>query len=496
MSAIAPSRRPITAAAAGPAGTPVVVGVDLGTTSAKVIAVDAELRQWAATANDYALRSPRPGWAEQDPDEVAVAALAGLSAVVAAARDCGAAVAGVSLTAAMHSVLAVDEAGRPLTAALTYADGRAAGQAAALRGTAAGRALYRRTGVPHHPMAPLFKLAWFAEHEPEVARRAARWISLKEYLLGRLGAPAVVDHSVASGTGLFDLRDAGWDPEALAIAGVHAAQLSDLVAATTVLEVAALDVPVVVGGGDGALANVGAGAVRPGVAALSIGTSGAVRTVISRPATDPGSRLFCAALDGAHWVVGGAISNGGLVLRWLRDQLFVGMRVDYGQLTDLAAPVPPGADGLTILPYLTPERAPSWDGRRGAAITGLDLRHGAGHVVRAALEGIALQLRLVTDAMRDTGIAIDRLHASGGFTASPVWVQILADVLEQPIVVPVESEGSSLGAVLLGMVALGMIDDIEAAAARVPLGRTVDPIAGNAAAYRAAFERFRVARDA
>jgi gluconokinase len=496
-STIQPSQRPIRAAAAGPAGTPVVIGVDLGTTSAKVIAVDADLRTWAGTANAYGLQSPQPGWAEQDPDEVVAAARHGLTDVVAAARAHGAVIAGVSLSAAMHSVLAVDEHGTPLTPALTYADSRAADLAAAHRGTPEGMALYHRTGVPHHPMAPLFKMAWFAEHEPSLVRRVARWVSLKEYLLSQLGAPPAVDHSIASGTGMFDLHRRQWDPAALALAGATEAQLSPLVAATTVLQCDGLDAPLVVGAGDGALSNLGAGALRPGVGALSIGTSGAVRVVSGQPATDERARLFCAALDDAHWVVGGAISNGGLVLRWLRDKLFAGAaRMEYDELTALAEAVAPGADGVLVLPYLTAERAPSWDGRLGGAVLNIDLRHGTGHVVRAALEGVAFQLRMVADAMTDVGCAIDRLHASGGFTASRLWVQILADVLGREIVVPLESEGSSLGAVMLGLVALGLVEDLDAVSTRVPFGASVSPQPANAAAYDDAYGQFRDAAEA
>ena len=471
-----------------------MVAVDLGTTSAKVVAVDVELRQWAAAANAYAMHSDHPGWAEQDADEVTDAALRGLTDVLGAVRRAGATVAGVCLSAAMHSVLGVDAAFSPLTRVITYADSRALAEAASLRGSQRGAAMYRRTGVPNHPMAPVFKLAWMRDHMPDVTARVTRWISLKEYLLHRLGVEVVVDHSIASGTGLFDLQRTEWDSDALEFAGVDAATLSPLVPAVTQVAARDLDVPLVVGGGDGALSNLGAGALAEGIAALSIGTSAAIRVTRPSPRTDGKGRLFCAAVDGQRWVVGGAISNGGLVLRWLRDRLLgAGGPVSYDRLTELAQPVAPGSAGLLCVPYLTAERAPSWDGRIGAALLNLDLRHGAGHVVRAAMEGVALQLRWVADAMAESECAVGRIHASGGFTASPVWVQILADVLERDVVVPRESEGSSLGAALLGMVSLGMISDLDEAAARVPLGQVVAPREDNAPVYAAAYDAFREA---
>lgn len=488
---IPPRERPVSATAHGPAGTPVIVAVDLGTTSAKAVAADDHLRVWASAAHGYALRSPQPGWAEQDPDEVVDAAVRAMTEVMAAARTAGAAVQAVSLSAAMHSLLAVDAAGRALTPALTYADSRAAPQAAALRGTQAGDALYHRTGVPQHAMTPLAKLAWFAEHDPATAAGAHRWVSLKEHLLARLGAAPAVDRSIASGTGLLDIHGGDWDEEALRYAGITADRLAPLVATTAKLPAPALDVPLVVGGGDGALANLGAGAVAPGTAALSIGTSGAVRVTTREPLTDARGRLFCAVLDSTHWVVGGAITNGGLVLRWLRDQLFgAGAAPTYPELTALAQATPPGADGLLFVPSLAAERAPEWDGHVGGVITGLDLRHGAGHLVRAAMEGVALQLRRVVAAMEETGVAIERIHATGGFTASNVWLQILADVLQREVVVPAQPEGSSVGAILLGMVAAGTAANVDAASLLVPLGGVVSPQQQTTGLYDDAYGRF------
>ena len=497
MTVIQPSERPVRSRAAGPAGTPVVVGLDLGTTSAKAVAVDTEMRVWASTARAYPLHSPHPGWAEQTPDEVADAALRAMTDTMAAARGHGADVQGVSISAAMHSLLAVGADGRPLTQALTYADSRARDQAAELRGTPAGNALYQRTGVPMHPMAPLLKLRWYGLHDPELLRSATRWISLKEYLLWRMGAEVVVDHSIASGTGLFDLRERRWNADALAAAGISETQLSPLVSTTTVLQAREVDVPVIVGGGDGALANIGAGALRPGVAALSIGTSGAIRVTATEPITDVEARIFCNTLSDDLWVVGGAISNGGIVLRWLRDRLFSrdGMEpITYEQLTDMADVVVPGSEGLLFLPYLAAERAPRWDPSPRGALLGLDLRHGPGHIIRAAMEGVSMQLRWVADAMAEAGCEVHSVRATGGFTASRVWVQILADVLGREVHVPEESEGSSVGAALVGMVGLGLLATVESCAALVQPGRQVTPRPDCDAMYDKVYKAFRDAQ--
>lgn len=456
-------------------GRPVIVGLDLGTSNAKALAYDDELRLWGRATQEYPIDSPATGRAEQDADRVVEAALGCLTAARQQAEAAGARVRAVALSAAMHSILAVDTAGRPLTPALTYADARAAAEGDALRHTPVGDRLHARTGTAIHPMSPLLKLRWFAHNEPDTFRRAARWISLKEHLLARLGAPGLVDASIASATGMYDLATGRWDPEALAVAGVEPDRLGEIIDPMTVLRVPALDVPVVVGANDGALANLGAGAVVDGVGALTIGTSGAVRLVTRGVVADPA--LFCTVLTADRFVVGGATSNGGLVLRWLRNRWLADDHapMDYEALTDLAADVPAGAEGLLWLPYLSAERAPDWDPTLRGALLGMDLRHGRGHLVRAGLEGVALQLRRIADAVQASGGDLTELRATGGFTHSRLWLQVVADVLGRPLRLPIDPEGSTLGAAMLGMVATGAHATVDDVAAVVQLGAQVEP---------------------
>jgi gluconokinase len=369
-----------------------------------------------------------------------------------------------------------------LTPSVTFADSRAWPQAIRLRHDL-GVSLYRATGTPIHPMAPLAKLAWFAEQQPDVARRVRWWVSIKEYLLRRLCGSTVVDHAVASATGLFDLRAGDWHAGALEAAGIDRDQLGRPVPTTTVVDRlrpdvvdrlgVAADTPVVVGASDGVLANLGVGAISPGVAALSIGTSGAIRVTDRQPRTDAQMRTFCYALTEQHWVLGGAISNGGLVLRWLGDELLG--TDDYDKLTADAAAVPAGSDGVLMLPYLTAERAPRWSPLRGGVLFGLRLEHHRGHAIRAGLEGVALQLRLVADALREAGAGATRLRVTGGFVESDLWLQIVADVLASDLEIPRVEEAVAYGAALLALQALGRIDDLEAAADRVEIARTVTP---------------------
>lgn len=467
----------------------VVVGVDIGTTSTKAVAYDVQGRAGVTHSAGYPLEEPSPGYAEQDPDLILAAVLEAVRSVVAQTPG---PIAALSFSSAMHSLMGLDADGRPLTASLTWADSRAGTQAERLRASPGGLALHRRTGTPLHPMAPLPKLVWFAEQEPELCRRVASWVGIKEYVLLHLCGRLVTDHSIASATGLLDISRLAWDPEALALAGVVPEQLAELVPTTTVLpgltpgaaERTGLpaSTPVVVGAGDGPLANLGLGAVHPGVVACSIGTSGAMRVMVERASVDPLGGVFCYALTEDRWVVGGAVNNGGIVLAWTGDAL----APDLGEspeeeLLALAERAPVGSGGLLMLPYLLSERAPHWTSLPRGAYVGLTHEHRREHLVRAALEGVCQQLALVLASMRAAGNEIREVRATGGFARSGLWRQMLADALGMPVSFPAGHEGSSFGAALLGMQALGLVDSIDVAADLVRIETTVRPDPSSAA---------------
>ena len=471
----------------------VVLGVDIGTTATKVAAFGSDGGVLADHAIGYPLEEPRPGEAVQDPDVILRAVLDGVREAAAGARAAGARVAGLSFSTTMHTLIGFDGAGRPLTPSITWADTRAVAQAERLRAAPGGLALHRRTGTPVHPMAPLPKLVWFREEQPELFARVRGWAGIKEHVLRHLTAEWVTDLSVASATGLLDQAALDWDGEALELAGLEPERLPALVPSTHVLALVPAaadelgvpaDTPVVVGGADGPLANLGVGAVRPGVGACSIGTSGALRVMVERPGVDPQGRVFCYALTAERWTVGGAINNGGVVLQWAHDAL----APDLGEpaavaLLELAARVPAGSDGLLMLPYLLSERAPHWSALPRGAYVGLTRAHRREHMVRAAVEGVCLQLALVLRSLREAGGEVRELRATGGFARSPFWRQLLTDALGMEVGFPEASEGSCLGAALLGMQALGMIESIDVAAEIVQIRETLRPEPAAAAVY-------------
>ncbi|WP_134685170.1 gluconokinase [Brevibacillus migulae] len=480
------------------------IGVDIGTTSTKAVVYTLRGEVRGIGNADYPILVPEAGWAEQEPDAIFAAVLHALHEATVRADIRPHEIASVGLSSAMHSIIATDAEGNPLTNSIIWADNRSVAHAARLRGEE-GLHIYHRTGTPIHPMTPLTKLMWIKESRPDVFSRAAKFISIKEYVLHKLFGVYVVDHSIASATGLFDIRKLDWDEVALQTAGITRDKLSEPVAVTHVLrglkgEIASKvgllpETPFVVGASDGVLANLGVGAVEPDQIAVTIGTSGAVRTVVERPLTDPTGRTFCYLLTENKWVIGGATNNGGLALRWFRDQFgaaeaeqAVSTGEDpYDLLLKKASQVEAGAQGLLFLPYLTGERAPHWNADARGSFFGIALHHQREHFIRAVLEGILFAVYQVSHVLGELAGEAREIRASGGFARSAVWRQMLADMFGVPVAVPDNHESSSLGAALLAFHAVGAIDSLAACKKLIGVADKTVPDPDNQAKYAQLF---------
>lgn len=481
-----------------------VIGWDLGTTGARAVVFDLQGRQHHVAAADYSLRSPHPGWAEQDPAEVYSAAMTCLRQASGWAAGSGWRVVAVGVSAILHSLVALNRDGEPLTPSIIWADGRSVAEAVAMRQETDAQALYGRTGSPVHPMYLPAKLRWLRRHRPEAFDGAATFGGIKEYVLRRWTKRLVGDRSVASATGLFDLRAATWDGEALALAGIDVTRLPPLVEPTEPLAVSReclqeAGLPegctVVAGGGDGVLQTIGTGCVAPGQMVAMVATSGAIRAVVDQPRTDTQSRTWCYYLAEGRWVAGAAINNAGLVYAWLRDQFahataeareFHGARatagaagrepgatpytanaslaapdVDLEDLNRWAAAVPAGADGLLFLPYLAGERSPNWNANARGVLFGLSLAHDYRHLARATLEGVAYRMRTIFEPMEEVAGPATEIRVAGGFTRSPLWLQIVADVLGRRLHLVESPEASALGAALLALRGAGIVERFE-----------------------------------
>jgi len=467
---------------------PLVIGLDAGTTGCRAVVFDRTGAIVGEAAEEYPMSIPHPGWAEQDPETIYRAVLASLQRAINSARIHPRNVSAIGLSSVLHSLIPIGEDGQALAPALIWADTRSAPQARRIRAKHDAQALYRRTGCPVHPMYPLAKLVWLQENAPDIWHRSTRFVSIKEYLIYRLCGEYLLDLSIASGTGLLNLALRDWDDEALRIAGVERECLSPIVEPTTILpplrpeaatEAGLLTgTPVVAGAADGVLSSLGIGTLGPGEMSAMIGTSGACRIVSDSPRTDPQARTWCYYLAQGKWVIGGAINNAGLAYRWVRDSFFDdGARGEdgYTRLNQLAADTNAGADGLIFLPFLTGERAPYWNVDARGVLLGLNLRHTRRHLARAAMEGVCYRMYSVYRAIDEVAGPVTEVRATGGFTRSDLWVQIMADVFGQPLLVPAVREASSLGAAVLAWIALGELKQLDEAKSLVQIRSIFEP---------------------
>lgn len=469
-----------------------IIGVDLGTSSAKIIAVRQDGKVIAHSQQEYTIQQPEPGHSEQDPDVILLAVKNGIRSVATIMKDPPAA---ISFSTAMHSVMAMDKAGKALTPLIIWADNRSQPVADRLRKTSLSAKLHQQSGTPVHAMSPLCKIIWWKEEAPEIFHAAACFIGIKEYIFYHLFGRYITDHSTASATGLFNIHTLTWNADSLEAAGITTAQLPELVSSNSIIEgllekvAGELGIPAntrfIAGASDGCLAQLGSNALDKGHATLTIGTSGAVRMAIPEPLTDPQGRLFTYVLTPGHFVTGGAINNGGVVLQWYLDSFLQSatekpLNVDAGLQQALSTP--PGAEGLLCLPYLHGERAPVWDGHAKGAFIGVQPQHTTWHFMRALLEGMALGLLSITEALEETAGKVEKISVSGGFTHSPEWVQLMADVFQRPMYLRNESDASAMGAVLLGFQTLQLETQFTA-----PQEKVFEPREEHAAVYSKAY---------
>jgi len=438
-----------------------MIGVDIGTSSTKVIALLPNGHVQALYQQAYATQQPQPGHSEQNPDEILQAVTRGIRQV---AQEMKQAPAGICFSSAMHSLMALDAQGRPLTPLLTWADNRSQATADALRPTGQGKALYFQTGVPIHPMTPLCKIAWMRQHATPLFARTAQWLGIKEYVLYRFFGKYVMDYSIASATGLFDIHARMWSAQAMQAAGISSAQLPECVPTHHILKQLPghiahelgipANTPFILGASDGCLAQLGSGALAPGHATLTIATSGALRIASARPIRDEQQRIFNYILDDGHFISGGPVNNGGIILQWFVRDFLQQKEADLDTYIQQALAIAPGAEGLVCLPYLLGERAPVWDGHARGAFIGVQPQHTVMHFMRAAMEGIAFGLLSIANALQETAGPLQQIAVSGGFTASPGWIQLMADVFQQPMHLGQQNDASALGAAMMGFAAL------------------------------------------
>ncbi|MEO6456552.1 MAG: gluconokinase [Ginsengibacter sp.] len=469
------------------------LGVDIGTTSAKAVAFSITGEVIASNSCPYKMYHPRPSWSEQDPDEVLNAAILSSNHVISSFKNVSPKF--IAFSSAMHGFIAMDKNGRPLTQCIIWADNRATEIAERFKHSESGRSFYHNTGVPAHAMSPLCKLIWLKENEPTIFKNTYKFIGIKEYIFYRLFGKYIIDTSVASGTGLFNIKNLAWDQDILSFLDITPTFLSKVVSVKYQLPfkpapssngsrfLISTGTPLIIGGSDGALANLGTGAVELHSMAVSIGTSGAARIVTHKVETDIKMRTFCYHLKDNLYIIGGPGNNGAVVLEWLKDNLLE-TKETYAELFQRAATIAPGSEGLILIPYILGERAPVWNSNARGIYFGLNINHTKSHLIRACMEGIIYAMYSIAKILLEKG-DITEIYATGGFVQSSLWLQMLADVCNIKVLVSGAVESSALGAVMIGMEAL----EIEAYPKKEILS-SYQPDLTNHGIYMKQFEKF------
>jgi gluconokinase len=479
-----------------------IIGVDVGTTGCRACIFNIEGVLISSASLEYPLYTPKPFLAEQNPEEIYSSVVAVIKSAVDQFSASGNNILAITLSTVFHSLILVDKDCNPLYPMLTWADLRSIKYSEYINSHYDASEIYNKTGCPIHPMYPLSKILWFRYEMPDIFFKTAKFISIKEYIIHKIFNKYIVDKSIASGTGFYNLKELKWDDKLLDLLRINNHQLSEVVSTTYIeykinkIEANKMnispEIPVVIGAGDGVLSAVGTGAVNAGQAVATIGTSGAVRVLVKSPQVDKKARTWCYNLTDEFWVLGGAINNGGIILRWLRDNFFPceqfiakKLHIDvYDMMTNYAANVSAGSDGLIMLPYFAGERSPYWNANARGVLFGLNLNHDKTHIARATIEGITYRMYSIFSALEDVTGDINDIRVSGSFIRSRLWLQIMSDVFGKTITVPDQTEGAAYGAVILGIYALGLTKDIKEYANKIKIKDRYFPLKENHQKYK------------
>lgn len=472
-------------------------GVDLGTSSVKFLAFDKIFQPLYRFSKKYELHSSKENQAELDPDEVLNKTISTVKKLVDRTKKDNYQIQFISFSSALHSLIAVDRDYNPLTGCLTWADSRAMEFKPVLVEFFQQEYIYQKTGCPPHAMYMPAKILWIKKYRPGLAEKIAKYITIKEYILYHLTSQKVVDYSLAGAGGLMNINELKWENKLLDFLELSPDKLGNLRDAKyriylnkSVVKEIGVNVPVVIGSGDGPLANLGAGAFQENNYVVTIGTSGAVRRFSRKPVLDKFHRTWCYLLDEDIYLPGGAINNGGLVLDWLQRNFYKELKTEkefFNKLEKTLLDLPPGCNKLFFLPFLSGERSPNWQSATRGIILGLGLNHGRPELLKAAVEGIVMRIYSVYEALKNMLGENNKIIATGGFTRSEAWLQLLSDILGKKVCSFQDHEASAAGAAMLGAVAVGEISDYNNIKTNFKVKSTKEPDLKNYRKYQKLF---------
>ena len=492
-----------------------ILAHDLGTTGNKASLFDEQGKVRASSYSVYATEYARPNWAEQNPEDWWQAVCASTRELFAAAKVSPRQIACISFSGQMMGCVVLDRQARPLRNALIWADTRAIPQAQQMIAKVGMERAYRITGHRASASYSAAKIMWVRDHQPEIFAAAYKFVNAKDFIVARLTGVFATDYSDASSTNLYDLETYDWSPEMLAAAGLDRSVLPELHEASDVVGQVLASVaeevgvpagtPVVIGGGDGSCAAAGAGVVREGSAYNYLGSSSWIAIASRQPVFDPSLRTFTwAHLMRGMYSPCGTMQAAGGSYQWLRDT-FCQQEKDAAELLKIspyelmnlqAEKSKPGANGLLYFPYLLGERAPRWNPEARAVYFGLTMGHTRADIIRATLEGITLNLKVILDALRQQGAQIEAMRVIGGGASGRTWRQIMADIYGIPIRRPaLLAEATSFGAALAGGIGIGMYQDWSLAETLTPIVDELQPNRQLTAQYEKLYDLFNRAYD-
>lgn len=458
----------------------VLLGLDIGTTGARAVAVEESGRVVAEASSEYPLHAPHPGWTEQDPDHWWRGARQVLREV---AEQVEGDVEGIGLTGQMHGSVFIDSGDKVIRPALLWNDQRTEKQCQKITDSLGAERLIQIAGNPALTGFQAPKVLWLRDEEPENYEKVSRVLLPKDYVRLKLTGEYATDVSDAAGTLFLDVASRNWSEEILEALEVplewmpqvyegpeSTGSLRDSVAEELGLP---SGIPVAAGGGDNAAAAVGVGVVKEGIISSSVGTSGVLFAHAEEFEPDASGRLhaFCHAVPSAYHLMGVTLSAGGSLSWW--HNVLEGEH-SYEELSEMASKALPGSEGLLFLPYLSGERTPHSDPAARGSFFGLTNRHDKGHITRALMEGVIFSLRDSLEIMRELGVKVEQVRATGGGARGELWRQLQADIYGVPIYRTNTDEGPAYGAALLGGIAAGVFGSVEEAGAQVELRKEVN----------------------